>query len=432
MIRLAKLRPFGVALWAAVLAAAPAAAEDTPYVTYEVKRGDTLYQLSRDYMQDPGNAITVQKLNRVRDARYLPVNSSINIPRELLRFERIDLRVAGFSGPVEVAGRPPSVGAALNENQIVTTGRGGFISFQAANGTQVSLPSNARARLLKARRYLLNDIIDIDFAILSGRGEAVSPKLGPQGRMQMSTPTATTAVRGTEFRVAHNEAAGRSLTEVVTGEVGVAAGGEIKPTLAGFGVASTSAGVGEAEAMLPAPQIDDPTAVQTAELLTFKINPSAGAAAYRAQIAKDAGFLEVVSEKIVSEGTVEFESLENRRYNFRARAISPTGIEGFSETHSFKRKRLGVAAEAGKSPLGDGFLFKWAPQGGENALFAFQLWQEGEAGAMIVDETGLSTANMTLTELPNGVYHWRVAAMEADEDGLLKIWGPTQKLNVSE
>ncbi|WP_284126434.1 FecR domain-containing protein [Parerythrobacter aestuarii] len=432
MYKFATLQILLAACCACLFGAAPAHAQDDDFITYQVKKGDTLYGLGQEYLRGDAAAEQVRRINRVANPRLLPVARELKIPRDLLRFEDVQLRVAGFSGPVEVNGEAPALNRVLGEGQTVATGRAGFVSFRATNGAQVSLPSNTRARLMRARRYLLGDILDVDFAILSGRGEAVSPKLKAQGRMRMRTPTAVTSVRGTEFRVAHDEAAERSLTEVVEGEVAVAVGSESTPTGAGFGVASTASGVGTLEALLPAPAIEDPGAVQTGEMLVFNVAPLDRASAYRTQIARDAGFLEMVGEQVVANGPTEFASIDNGRYFVRARAISASGLEGLSETFSFRRKRLDVSAAVEESPLADGFLFKWLPEGEGETFFAFQMWRDGAPGRMLVDETGMQETGLILTDLEPGTYQWRVAAMQAVEEGLLKVWGPTQKLVVSE
>ena len=141
----------------------------------------------------------------------------------------------------------------------------------------------------------------------------------------------------------------------------------------------------------------------------------------------------MIAEQIVTEGPAVFENIDNGRYFVRARAIATSGLEGFaSDAESFRRKRLDVAAAVEESPLADGFLFKWLPEGEGETVFAFQMWREGEAERLLVDEVGMREAGIILTDLENGSYVWRVAAMQALEEGMLKVWGPEQKLSVSE
>jgi hypothetical protein len=415
------------------LPAAPALANDDGTLTYRVKKGDTLYGLAAQYMRSQADARRVQRLNRVRNPRRLPVNKRLRLPRELLRYDPVILQVGTFSGPVRINGQVPAVNQRVFERDVITTQGNGFISFKSNIGAKFTMPSNSTMRLDRARRYLLNGILDIDFTVLKGRGSAGSPRLKDQDRLQMRTPVATTAARGTEFRVAHLEGEERSLTEVIEGSVNVAAGEAEGVTEAGFGVASTQAGIGEAEALLAAVEFIEPGKIQTDEKLTFTLVPQARAQAYRVQVARDAGFLEVVSEVVTTGTQVTFDSLDDARYNIRARAVSASGIEGNSKAESFRRKRLGVSGSAGKSDLLDGFLFKWQAVGEGARTFAFQLWPEGNRDALIVDETGLIQQSLVLTDLPPGDYQWRIAVIQADpEEGLLKVWGDAQNLGVSE
>lgn len=415
--------------------AAPIAANETETVSYTVVPNDTLYGIARRYLVNEESARQLQRFNAVRNPRRLSIDSTLEIPRELLRHRVVELQVAAFSGPVVIGGNTPLIGAVLAEGATVETGRNGFISFNFVGGFsgRISLPSNSTARLIKARRYVLGNTLDVDFAVSRGRANATSPRLEGQDRLRMRTPLAVTAVRGTEFRVAYDPERGdSSLTEVTEGEVQVAAGNEERAAPAGFGVSSSALGVSEPEELLPSPEFIDPGAVQTAETLNFAMEPVSGATGYRVQLAREAGFVDVITEQLVDTEAVTIPSIENGRYFVRARSISPSGLEGTSESYSFLRKRVGVAATAGTSPDYDGFNFSWLPQGGDAASFAFQMWSESDPGTLLIDEIGLDVTQITLTNLAPGKYAWRVAASETDpEEGLIKVWGPAQTLTVS-
>ncbi len=427
------IRSFCIGM-AALLAAlcGPLSAQEPGEVTYTVQRGDTLVGIAARYLRSTSAIPLVQRINRVRNPRRLPIGTPLKLPRALLRFEDVVLEVAAFSGPVSLAGATPSVGARLAEGAIVTTGPNGFVTFRSSFGGRISLPSNSRARLIRARRYVLGGTLDVDFAIEDGRGSATSPALKGQDLLQMRTPRAVTAVRGTDFRVAFDAGLARSITEVTQGLVAVAAGTDTIAAIAGFGVASAGDGLAPPEALLPAPALVEPGAIQTEEQLRFTVDPGPQARAHRFEIARDAGFVDVVSGVIAEGREAVFEPLPNGRYFMRARAISASGIEGFSESYSFRRKRLGAEASIGQSDEIDGFVFQWLPEGDGNVTFAFQLWRDGDAAKLIVDEAGLSSTALVLTDLAPGVYQWRVAAVEAEPEGLLKVWGPTQKLTISQ
>ena len=416
---------FGVAL-------SPAAAQDGS-VTYRVVKGDTLYGIAKRYLRTQSAALELQRINQVRNPRRMPVNRRLTIPRRLLRTRPVTVEVAAWSGPVTIGGSAPTVGAALRSNQRIVTGRNGFVSFRTSYGGRFSIPSNSRAKLNYAHRYVLNNLLDVDFEVERGRGSATSPTLKREERLRMRTPVATTAVRGTEYRVAYLPDQGISLAEVIEGNVAVLAGEEEQSVEAGFGVVSTEEGIGAQETLLPAVEFVKPGSVQTGEQLEFEIVPQSAAAAYRVQLARDAGFIDVIAEQVVTGPEATFESLEDRRYFVRARAVSQSRLEGNSQAYSFRRKRLGVSASVSPSPLADGFLFEWLPEGEGTSTYAFQLWNENSPQKLVIDETGLAKQAFVVTDLANGTYVWRVAVMQADaEEGLLKVWGAPQSLVVAD
>jgi len=428
-------------MWAVLCALAlsftvPAFAQGNDHLVYRVKAGDTLYSLAQRYFTSQQANTEVARLNRIWNPRQIPIGKLLRVPRKLLKFKPVTLRVQSFSGPVQLSRSTPVVGKALPEGARIETGANGFISFLGDRSTIVSLPSNTTARLLRARIYELGNTLDVDFEIAQGRGEVVAPKLKKDERFRIRTPIAVTAVRGTIFRVAHDNDNARSVAEVAEGAVAIDVGEQSTLAESGFGVPMSAQGVGDLERLLPAPEIIDPGTVQTGETVGFSIAALDNAARYRTQVAIDAGFLEivgeVVGEVVGEEAEAEFQGLQNGTYFVRSRGISQTGVEGLSEVFSFKRKRVGISASAEPSALEDGFKFSWLGAGEGDTSFAFQLWNESAPDSPIVDEIGIEGEGFIITGLAPGAYFWRVAAMQVDEDGAVKVWSTPQKINVTQ
>lgn len=421
-----------LAVLAIGLMSAAAQAQTSQHVTYTVRSGDTLLSIARRYLASTRSVDAVQTLNKITDERRLAIGTRLKLPRTLLRFDNVELRISHFSGAVNVGGKVPSMNLPLRESEAVVTGPDGFVTFTTSSGGRISVPSNSQARLIRARRYRLGQMLDVDFAIERGRGSASAPALKDGDQWRVRTPRAVTAVRGTDWRVGYDPDAQRSIAEVVEGEVGVAAGKDQIAAAAGFGVASEGDGLGQPEALLSPPALIDPGAVQTGETLSFALSPAPEARGHRFQVSRNAGFLDIVTEQIVTGDEAVFESLENGRYFVRARAISQNGLEGLSESIPFRRKRIGTSASSGPSDLIDGLVFEWLPEGETNVTFAFQLWDTAAPNRPIIDETGLTTTAIVLTDLPKGSYEWRVASVLPEPEGLLKVWGPAQRLTVTQ
>lgn len=426
----------GIALMGAL--ESPAHAQSDDAISYTFEAGDTLYDLAQEYFVSQGAAVRVQRLNRISDARAIPVGAVITVPRSLLKWEPVTLRVTEFSGDVSIerGGRKsaPQKRQIIAQNTIVSTGTRSFVTLQGEGRTAVSLPSNSRVQIRRARRYTINNALDVDLRVLRGRGEIRAPKLKDGERFRTGTPLAVTAVRGTDFRVGFEEASGLALTEVTEGLVAISADGASIAAAAGKGVASDAAGLGQPEDLLRAPVISDRSALQTGEEVSFSITPVDGAVAYRTQLASDVTFTNVINEKVSPDLEIAFADVDDDRLSVRTRAIAQSGLEGFwqSEDASFRRKRVGTSAAAEPAPFADAYKFAWLPAGSGPAYTAFQMWRKGAPETLVVDEVGLDAPGVYISDLAPGVYSWRVATSVIDEGEVIKVWSGSRDLTVSD
>jgi hypothetical protein len=418
--------------------AAPVAAQDDEPIRYTMETGDTLYALAQDYFVSQEAALRVQRLNRIANARRIPVGAVINVPRSLLKWDPVPLQVVFFSGDVTIEQRgqtgTPSQGQTIGRNAIVSTGARSFISLQSEGTTALSLPSNSRVQIRRARRYRLNNALDVDLRVLRGRGEIKAPRLRDQERFRTGTPLAVTAVRGTEFRVAFDEQSALALTEVTEGLVDISSDGTSIAAAAGKGVASNQGGLGAPEDLLTAPEITDRNATQTGEALEFAITALDGAVAYRTQIARDVTFTDIIDEQVSSDLSVSFAEVPDGRYSVRSRAVAQSGLEGFwqGEDASFRRKQVGSSVQAEPAPFADAYKFAWLPTGTGPSYTAFQMWPKDAPETLLFDEVGLDAPGIYISDLEPGVYTWRVATSVIDEGEVIKVWSDPRDLTVSE
>ncbi len=425
-----------VALAVAALAvshgvAAKSAAAVDESVTYRVEAHDTLIGLSAKYLVGPGAAAQVQRINRIRDPRRIPVGTMLAIPRRLLRFELVALRVATFSGPVSLGGGgAPDRGQVMGEGMEIGTGANGFVTLAGADGSRVSLPSHSRVRIKESRRYLINRAASIELEVLRGRAEVSAAKQAPQGQFRLRSPVAVSAVRGTVFRVGYAEERATGTTEVIEGLVGVATPKAGLDVAAGFGASARGDGEVAQESLLPAPEAPGAGRVQTDPQVSFALAPIGGAAGYRVQIARDAGFMDVIAEATGAEPRASFAGIGNGRLFMRANAIAASGIEGLGQTFAFRRQQVGVKAEAGVVP--DGFRFNWLAEGEGQSLYRFQLFPAADGQPTLVDEPGLREPGLMLAALRPGTYRWRVGVIQVTPDGSAEVWTPFENLTVGD
>lgn len=439
--------------WACVLAAAvllsaaPAAAQSTvssrqaETLDYVVRPGDTLIDLASAYMNRPLDYRRVQRENRVANPRRLSIGRTLALPVDLLRADPDEARIAGFRGAVSlnqdgVSGAPTS-GQIVRESAVLSTGANAFVRLALSDGSHVVVPSNSRVRVSRLRRYAINGAVDHALTVETGRAESrVTPRTRPGG-FAIRTPVSVSAVRGTDFRVSFDEASERSATEVLEGAVAVASGENEALAAADQGV-SAAAGAVRLLPLLPAPALARPDAPQTQPQVVFEVQPLPGAERYRGRIAQDAGMIESFAEADSAPGgPLAFGDMEEGAYFLRLTALSPEGLEGKATTYSFIRARNGVGGLASAMDQRDRrrfYRFRWDAEGVGEASFRFQLWREAEDGGvdgpLLIDQPGLTDEAFTLSDLPPGVYSWRVQSARHRFGRLLEAWSEPQQLHI--
>jgi hypothetical protein len=435
----------GPALCAPPASARPAKSVTSPAdppVRYVVRPGDTLFELGRAYLRKTNDYRHVQRANQISRPRVMPTGKTLVIDADLLKTVPIDARLSAFSGKVEIetAGRrvPAQTGMGLKEGQRVITGPGAFATFEMEDASRVTLPSNTAMRVVRLRNVVLTNAPQRVFKLDEGRSAIqATPNPNPNARFEVRTPVSISAVRGTEFRVAATE--GRARTEVLKGAVGVGLGDAPPagpPVSAGFGVTVTPGigGVGAPVALLPAPRLDESGQNQTDRTVRFAVQPQAGAAGYRLLLSRDAGFVDLFAEATQAGFSADFGPLDDGIYFVRVTALDAAGLEGAPADYSFDRD-LDVL-EPGAPPVAEvsgkhrRFLFRWSAAGGGVRSFRFQLFAGTEPTAPVVDQPGLVAPQLTLTDLPPGLYSWRVSATRVKNGVVTEKVAPLQSLKI--
>jgi len=437
---------------ALVLAATPVAAAspakrapprpavgDRP-VNYVVQPGDTLIGLGRSYLRKPSDYRQVQTANQISRPKAMPAGKTLIIASNLLKTTPIAARLSALSGQVEIETNgqraPARAGVAIHEGQRIITGPGAFATFEMEDASRVTLPSNTTVRVERLRSVVINNAPQRVFKLEQGRAAIqATPNPNPDGRFEVRTPVSISAVRGTEFRV--GAAGDRARTEVIKGRVGVGspeAWPTAPPVPAGFGVTASRAGVSLPVALLAPPRLADGGQSQGDRTVHFALQPVTGAAAYRLQLSRDAGFVDLFAEATQNEPAADFGALDNGTYFIRLTALDAQGLEGLPADYSFDRDldvlEPGAEPRAEQNGRHRNFLFRWSAAGDGVRTFRFQLFSETDVASPIVDQPGLSEPQLTLTDLPPGAYSWRVSATRFKNGAITEKVGPLRSLQI--
>ncbi len=414
--------------------ATPARAADDMLI-YEMKRGDTLIDLGTKYFVQAGDYRAVQKANNIRKDRAISIGTKLRIARILLKFRSSTAQIASVRGDVVHVTRGTQnaaiKGASVGEGSTLRTTGSSFATITLENGSRVSLPSNSDLKIVRLRRYLIDSSLDYDFEVSRGAAKSkVTPMTNGNDRYVVKTPKAVSAVRGTDFQSRYDEVAESDFSEVTEGGLAVTLPGDTQTALpAGTGLAVKADGAVIKESLIAPVELPSAGRQQKETTVSFALAEAASPNGLRISLATDAGFVEQVADGVFTGANAGFEGIEDGNYFVRFRAVSASGIEGMPATYAFKRRLNSVSASGGKNDFG--YAFKWTGQGRGLLRYHFQLFQGKTDGVAIVDEAGLDTTEISLSDLPAGDYYWRVASVQYVDGEVSTNWTPFEKLIVS-
>lgn len=419
---------------AAVHAQSPAAVAEPAFVLTTVA-GDTLIGLGRRYLVDPARWPEVARANALPNPNRIAVGTALRIPLRLMHIETVPATVLSVTGDVRSGALAVQVGQPVDEGSVLDTGTEGHVSVRLVDGTLLRLRPDSRLLLPESRRVRGTSAVQTRARIDKGRVE-IEATPAPAGRpgFRIDTPQGVLGVRGTEFRVGVDTAQQRVRGEVLAGTVAFSGSvGAEQSVGAGQGAVIDSAGrVAAPVPLLAAPDLAALPVLQERLLMRFALPAQAGAAAYRGQIARDAGFDQVVADLMSPGPELRFAELPDGNYVLRARAIDAQGLEGRDADHRFRLKARPEPPLPSAPPpraviIGDRIDFSWAANA-EAARYRLRLATDPGFKTIVRDIGNLSSMSGTLEGLAPGVYHWQLASVRADGDQ--GPWGDARSLEL--
>lgn len=173
--------------------------------TYEVQPGDTLYDISDNYIQDPKQWPILANDAKVNDPKHLQPGQVIRIPVNMLRHDKKPLRVTFQRGQAFVSDNGKTIplqrNMALREGQTITTGNDGFVSLILPDDTLLLISADSVLHIGQFRYIPDVDKTLIDFVLDAGHIESSVMPQPENSRFRVTSPVAVTGVRGTRFGV---------------------------------------------------------------------------------------------------------------------------------------------------------------------------------------------------------------------------------------
>ncbi|MDQ1093956.1 hypothetical protein QE400_003369 [Xanthomonas sacchari] len=430
-------RRAGLLCWIALLLAPAAMAQDWHY---RVRPGDTLWDLGQRYLRPGMDWMRLGQHNQVADPHRLTPGAGLRFPIAWLRVQPVPARLVAMRGQISVQtadsatlsaqeGMPLPIGSALQ------TGADASATVQFADGSRMQVRENSLVRFDQLLRYGATGMVDTRVRLEKGRtSNDVIPASGPASRYIIQTPSSTSSVRGTRFRVGAGDGHQLAATEVLQGAVRVAGGGGQRLLQPGD---AARVGTGTAplpEPLLPAPVLDLARSRLQHPPYLLAWTPLAGASRYRIE-ALDAQQREILRYARETEASaLVLDDLPPGDLRLLLRGIAATGVEG-EDAEQALRVWATPLPPLTVQPLQDQRLriarprFEWTrnPQASSSVL---QLARDAQFQDLLLDQETTATRLRAPQPLPPGRYFWRVASRDAQ--GRQGPFGQALRLQLSD
>lgn len=395
---------------------------------YTVRPGDTLWSITAEHLVRMDYWPKLKALNGVSDTEQLPPGSKLRIPIAWLKRLPALAQVVSVQGQAQATlaatgqSVPIQVGQFLESSDSVQTGPDGNVTLEFGDGSRVLVQADSRLALESLRSLGRTKAMDTVLSLLQGRVEnRVVPRLEAGARYQISTPVATSAVRGTHYRFGMDGGTETARTEVLEG--GVAFQGErgSRSVSKGFGaLAQAGKPLAPPVALLAAPDTKDLPPVVTRVPIQLRFSALKGATAYRAQIAATERFDTLLFDGVLALPGVRGPDLPDGDYVLRLRAIDSQGLEGRDAYHRFRlharpEPPLLIYPAHESALLAPSLRFEWS-EPAKAASYHFQLADDERFTAPLLDIATHPNSRLTPEKtLEPRRYYWRVAVR--DETG---------------
>lgn len=318
----------------------PVAAEEE-YWEYTFRPGDSIWKIAERYTTTVNNWLEIRELNKIHEGpdRLIPPGTRIIVPVSMLKIQPVPAVVTAVKGPVIIVRADgehieAAVGTKLYSGDQVVTAVKQSVRMQFADKSELQVLPNSIVPLDKLSHHQHTGMVDTRIRLNNGRVNTWIEKLKPGSYYEIRTPSATTAVRGTAYRLTVEE--GRiSRVEVTTGIVEVTAGGTKKNVTEGYGiVAEKDKPLSEPVKLLAAPVISDNLS-DDKSILQVGWKALDGATIYRYQLATDQIFNQVVVDSSTDDTQIELTDLPPDRYYLRVRGVDRYELEGLDAIREY-------------------------------------------------------------------------------------------------
>lgn len=388
---------------------------------YTTRQGDTLWGLSKKYLDSPSKWRKLKKYNNIINHKTMPPGTRLRVPVKWMKNQASPAFVEVVTGDVEFtthSQRTPqrlTINTNLSFGSVVTTGERSSVTLRFADESRLFILQNSQVHLDSLSAFKKNGMVDTRLRLQKGRvRSSVIPFKNNKSRYEITTPAAVASVRGTDFRVSMNLQSETMFSEVLTGKVSVGSEGITRIVHAGFGTSAIKGRPPEpVRKLLDSPNLSEiPNNIRTRPLM-FTWKKLKHAESYRVQFAQSLRFKKIFFDTIVSNAEAQWHFSELGTYAIRVRGVDRAGLEGKESTRVFtianqisppelvfplQNKQLGL----------EEVVFQWRAHS-DTHRYLLQVSRSPEFKKIIIETSGNQMHYTSRKILSEGTYYWRVA-----------------------
>jgi hypothetical protein len=392
---------------------------------YTVQAGDNFLAIREKFADDKIDWQRVAKLNGVANPKKLPVGKKLIIPIEWLASQPATAKVDSVSGKASINGKTITAGMLINETARISTEDNSSVVIQLPDGSKLRVGAASTIVVDRLKQYHSDQIVEARVRLERGRVEAmVSEKR--KKPLDIMTPGATAAVRGTHFGVSLDEPSSGVPASFASVDVGkgkvdwIGVKTSAKENLpGGFGSSVNDAGaISKPEALLPPVEVSAFPKEVTKTNSSLAFAAISGATSYRIQVASDSKFEKLLYENLAPKPRAFLLSDMDGEHFIRINAISTNLIEGMQAIARVNVQARPIAPDGMDPPNATAVYnsvnsLSWLNTPGK--LYRVQASKdESFKNPFLNDITQMQQASLTLTV---GKTFWRVASIEDGKQG---------------
>jgi len=397
---------------------------------YVVSNGDNLWNITSKFLKKIDYYTELQKLNNIKYPKRINPGTVLRIPMKWLKHSPATASISFQQGNNYYFRNqklhPLTLATKLVLGDEIRIGDNASATVVFADKSEMVLFKNTIISFDHLSSYGKTGMVDTRIRVIQGKVETNAQKnKGPGSRLDISTPSAISSVRGTQYRVS-NSSENVSTVEVIEGEVAVAGDkpNNIISVTAGLG---TRIEKGQAPSkpveLLPAPKI-------TTKNQLFEIPPIitwqaiSNARRYNITLSDNKQFKSILWQTLTDDTKIELPNkLADGKYWYRISAIDSLGIEGIPVDTPFTLNLFPYAPVLNNTTErfnnnSSNKSLSWTADNKTNADSYLIEVAKDKSFTQEVLKKSLKSAQFTLPDsLPFGEYYWRVSAIINNDQG---------------